>query len=156
MMQKTLQTLLILVVTLISPFSMAAECPSLQGHYSLDPKPGNQSIYLDIEQKGCEEVRLVWRNGSEVGPDYLRQVDGQFHSFGVVGDYNVSERWSWIGVNHAFLQGEQHYQRTSNSGSDNVNSLYYLDASGNLSVQASSYFNRSPSGSISSTYYRIQ
>jgi hypothetical protein len=133
----------------------AADCGDLAGRYCLDPKPMADSVYLVITQTGCTQVHLTWYDGQVTGADQLRTTDNQFHSFGDEGGFQVTERWSWIGVDKKILQSEQNYVSDKSGYKEAVNALYFLDTDGNLDLEANTYDNGVPTMGAGSIYYRV-
>jgi hypothetical protein len=133
----------------------AADCGNLAGRYCLDPKPSDGSVYLVITQTGCTQVHLTWYDGKDPGAEEFRITDNQFHAFGDEGGFQVTERWSWIGVGKQILQSEQNYVSDKSGYKETVNALYFLDSDGNLDLESSTYDNGMPSMGVGSIYYRI-
>ncbi len=145
----------LLIAGSLANVALAADCADLSGRYCLDAKPSSDSVYLVVSQKGCTEIHLQWFDGKEPGADDLRTVDGQFHPFGDEGGFQVTERWSWIGVGKKYLQAEQDYKSDKGGLDEGLNSLYYFDPDGNLELDATTLDNGSPSMGASSIYYRV-
>jgi hypothetical protein len=134
--------------------AFAADCPDLNGRYSLDATPTASSTFLVITQTGCTQIDMTWFLGPTKSTEYLRPVDGQTHSYGIREGFALTERWSW--KNGTALESEQEYNDPSQSEDDIEDALYSLDSAGNLSETAGEIVNGEATESGSGTYYRVK